>query len=248
MLRTGEIQTANQIAMNIFGKNQTGLISERIKPRYNFSKKELWKEFLKVFRQLYQKEFVQDEYTLSNLKVIFYYFLKDKKFYDCVNLREDIIVPNLSKGLLIIGGFGLGKTDYLKVFEKVFKNFSDYRFKFYSSKELVTKYELCQTPFDKEYFFKDISRKKMFIDDIGSERIASNYGKFDVIEEVLSHRYDHKLITFASCNYADKSQCVKSTIDELGVKYGSRIYDRLFESFNVIEFTGKSYRGRKRLN
>jgi DNA replication protein DnaC len=244
MMRIRESQSVNKILMNVLSNNEVNEFDKKINPVFNFSKKELWQKFLETFYNMFGKNFIHDEYTINNLKVLFYYFLKDDNFYKCDNLRGDIIKPSFGKGLLIIGGFGLGKTDYFKVFEKVFEKFNNYRFKFYSSKELVTKYELSQTPFDKKYFFKDISRKRMFIDDIASERIASNYGKFNVIEEVLSHRYDNKLLTFASCNYLDKNQDVKTTIEELGVKYGSRIYDRLFENFNIIEFTGKSYRGR----
>ena len=245
MMRIGETQSISQLIGEVPKNESIEKTQNIINAMNKISKNQMWRKFVETFYDIYSKEFIQDERTINNLKVIFFYFLQDEKFFECDNLRGDIIKPSLGKGLLIIGGFGTGKTDYLKVFEKVFEKFNNYRFKFYSSKELVTKYELCQTPFDKKYYFKDVSRKRMFIDDIGSERIASNYGKCDVIEEVLSHRYDNKLRTFASCNYSDKTQSVKSTIEELGVKYGSRIYDRLFESFNIIEFNGKSYRGRK---
>lgn len=244
MLRIGETQTISQLIGQV-PKNKRVEKSQNIINEMNkISKGQMWQKFVEIFCAMYGKEFIQDERTINNLKVIFFYFLQDKKFFECDNLRGDIIPPSFQKGLLIIGGFGLGKTDCFKVFEKVFVKFSNYRFKFYSSKELVTKYELCQTPFDKKYFFKDVSRKRMFIDDIGSERIASNYGKFNVIEEVISQRYDNKLLTYASCNYSDKSLCPKKTLEDLGLRYGPRLYDRFYEMFNIIEFTEKSYRGR----
>jgi DNA replication protein DnaC len=116
------------------------------------------------------------------------------------------------------------------------------RFKYYAAKDLVLRYEHCTSASEKEYFFKDVSRPKMFIDDLMSERMASNYGKVDVIQDVLMQRYDKRLITFASCNYNDNDYCAKSTLEDIGLRYGSRIYDRLFEMFNVIEFKGSSLR------
>jgi DNA replication protein DnaC len=242
MLRIGENQTANQLIVDVIKNNKTKPSQNIIRAICNFSKKELWQKFIETFYAMYGKKIIQDTSTINNLKVLFYYFLGDEQFFECDNLRGDITNPSFQKGLLIIGGFGLGKTDYFKVFERVFVKLSNYRFKFFSSKELVAKYELCNTPLDKKSFFKDVDRKRMFIDDLRSERLASNYGKFDVIEEVLSFRYDRKLTTFTSCNYSNNNQCVKETIEELGATYGGRIYDRLYESFNIIEFTGKSYR------
>jgi hypothetical protein len=93
-----------------------------------------------------------------------------------------------------------------------------------------------------DYFFKDMSRQKMFIDDIASERFASNYGKVDIIQDVLTNRYDKKLLTYASCNYTNSDHCAKKTLEDIGFRYGPRIYDRFFEMFNVIEFKGLSLR------
>lgn len=244
MLRIGEIQTISQLIDQVPKNKRPEKPQNIINELNKFSKDQMWQKFVETFYAMYSKEFIQDERIINNLKVIFFYFLKDENFFECDNLRGDIIKPSFEKGLLIIGGYGVGKTDYFKVFEKVFEEFNNYRFKFYSSKELVNKYEFCQTPFDKDYFFKDISRKRMFIDDISSERIASNFGKIDIIEEVLSIRYDKRLVTYASCNFSDESFSSQKTLEDLGVRYGPRMYDRFYEMVNIIEFTEKSYRGR----
>jgi DNA replication protein DnaC len=242
MIRIGETKKTGQLLNQMFKKEKILTSKHVIKQMNEMSKDELWKIFTKTFYEMFGKEFQKDEDALKNLKVLFYYFLQDEKFFECENLRADITIPSFKKGLLIIGGCGLGKSDYLSVFEKVFKNCPSLRFKFYTSKELVQKYEMCQTPLDKDYFFRDVMRKRMFIDDINSERIASNYGKIDVIEEVLANRYDKKLTTFASCNYTNSDKCVRQTLVDLGLRYGGRIYDRLYQIFNVVEFGGLSYR------
>ncbi|WP_156115586.1 hypothetical protein [Psychroserpens sp. Hel_I_66] len=206
------------------------------------SKKTLWNQFLRSFKMIHRKELIINETVIQNLKPLFYYFLKDSNFFECENLRNDISKPSFDKGLLIIGGYGLGKTDYFKVFEAVFKNIPSFRFKCYNSKELITCYESCVTPMDKKEFFEEKNRKLLFIDDISSERVASNYGLIDVTGEILAERYANNLRTFASCNYSNVNQCAEETLEALGLRYGDRIFDRLFEMFNIIEFKGKSFR------
>lgn len=241
-MRANDAQKTNQIINRIVENSNNQKIYKKMKPKHDFSKKGLWNCFLKTFQEMHGKEFQKDEESINNLKTLFYYFLRNENFYKCKNLRADISNPSFDKGLLIIGGFGLGKTDYFKVFERVFKSYPHLRFKFYTSKALVHHYEICQTPMDKQSFFKDTERKLMFIDDISSERLASNYGKFDVIDEVMINRYDKKLRTFTSCNYTTNDCCAKQTLIDLGLRYGSRMYYRFHEMFNIIEFKGKSFR------
>ena len=241
-MRTNDMQKTNQkISQIITNSNYQKKIKQMIS-NTNFSKKELWHCFQKTFQEMHGKEFQNDEGAINNLKTLFFYFLKDNQFFKCENLRADISIPSFNKGLLIIGGYGLGKTDYFKVFERIFKSYPHLRFKFYTSKALVHLYEICQTPLDKQSFFKDTERRIMFIDDISSERVASNYGHIDIVDEVIINRYDNKLRTYASCNYTSNDNCAKQTLEALGLRYGGRMYDRFHEMFNIIEFKGTSYR------
>lgn len=241
-MRSNDFKKAGQIISQIKRNTNKSNTDNQMKPLNEFTKQELWKAFLKTFKEMYNKEFHEDKNVLNNLKPLFFYFLKDEKFFECENLRADISAPSFEKGFMIIGGYGLGKTDYMKVFQNIFKNYPNLRLKIYTSKELVHKYEICQTPLDKQSFIKDAERKLMFIDDISSERIASNYGHMDVIEEVLINRYDKNLITFVSCNYTTNDNCAKQTLQDLGLRYGGRMYDRFHEMFNIIEFKGSSFR------
>nr|WP_321221986.1 hypothetical protein [uncultured Psychroserpens sp.] len=241
-MRNNDVQRTNQIINQLKTNFGSQITKKKLKPVENLSKQSLWNYFVDGFQTTYGKKFLNDIDSLNNLKILFYYFLRDESFLECDNLRKDISTPSFNKGLLIIGGYGLGKTDYFKVFESIFKNYPDLRFKFYTSKELVHKYEICEKPMDKQYFFKDVERKLMLIDDISSERTASNFGKVDVIDEVLIHRYDNKLRTFVTCNYTNDGNCAQQTLIDLGLRYGSRMYDRFYEMFNIVEFKGTSYR------
>lgn len=241
-MRANQVQKTDQILNRISNNFINHKTFDNMSKSNDFTKKELWSYFLITFEKMYGKDFKQDKQSTQNLAVIFYYFLGDNRFINCDNLRKDISVPSLDKGLLIIGGFGLGKTDYLKVFENMFINYPRLRFKFYTAKALVRQFENCQTPMDKQSFFKDTERSLMFIDDISSERLASNYGHVDIIQEVILNRYDKKLRTFASCNYTTNDNCAEQTLQDLGLRYGGRMFDRFHEMFNIIEFKGKSFR------
>ncbi|WP_299101978.1 hypothetical protein [uncultured Winogradskyella sp.] len=216
--------------------------TEHDNPLSGFTKSELWNMFKNTFYSMYGKSLQYDDTIIENLKILFFYFLRDNKFFECENLFSDSSKPSFKKGLLIVGGFGLGKTDYFKVFESVFRHHPVFKFKFYSSMELVRNFEKCVNQNDKLEFYKCVKRKLIFIDDVNSEREGSNYGKVEVIPEILSIRYDNKLKTYMTANYTNAENCVNQTLIDLGKRYGSRIYDRFFEMFNIIEFKGKSFR------
>ncbi|MCF7561609.1 hypothetical protein L3X39_13260 [Sabulilitoribacter multivorans] len=241
MFRDGKTEKISQVINAVVNDHNN---CQRIvaKPCLPISKQDLWLRFLETFKSLTGKRLINDKQTKSNLKVLFYYFLRDDDFFTCKNLHADISKPSFDKGLLIIGATGVGKTDYLKVFEKIFIEFHQYRFKGENSNDLVTQYETCATPSDKELFFRRHQRKRLFIDDINSESIASNYGKYDVVGNILMSRHEKKLITYVTTNYLTDEKSLTHTLEALGHRYGFRLYDRLFEMFNFIEFHGKSYR------
>ncbi|RBP34233.1 DNA replication protein DnaC [Oceanihabitans sediminis] len=240
-MRYNDTQSVGQLFSNMQGVKN--IIDENVIKQPNPpTKEELWKVFKYTFFDMYGKHFIENAYTIKNIKVLFYYFLNDLEFFNCSNLIKGLNTPSFNKGLLIIGGVGIGKTDYFKVFERVFKFYNPLRFKVYSSKSLVSDYEKCSTPMEKEYFFSDKERKLLCIDDLGAENNASNYGIFDVVGNLLSNRYEKKLVTYATANFASSSNDVDETLEAMGVRYGHRIYDRLFEMFNVITFSGPSLR------
>lgn len=213
-----------------------------IQPQQVFTKKQLWYEFIVEFKSEYDENFKESPENLLNIKVLFFYFLKDNKFFKCDNLIRGSNNPSFKKGLMVIGSYGVGKTSYLKVFEKIFNRYKTLRFKSYSAKELVNNYEVCQKPFDKSYMLEKTSRPRLFIDDINSERIASNYGNCDVVEEILFKQNERKHITYVTCNYTNPNNNMDQTLFDLGVRYDGRMHDRFFKMFNIIEFKGKSMR------
>lgn len=197
--------------------------------------------FIKKYKEVAGKEFVLNYDSESNLDAICTYFSQDERFFNCKNVSK-ISEPNFEKGLLIVGGYGNGKTSFIETFQKLFSN-TPLAFAFISTNDLVEEFECIKEMPDKEIFWKKNTTKPRCFDDCKTERIASNFGKVNVMKDVLEKRYSSKVKTYITCNYNELfPNNLDEAVKELGIKYGHRVYDRLFEMFNIIEFKGKSFR------
>ena len=212
-----------------------------------FTKNELWKLFKTTFKEVHGKDFIYDDEVLENIKPLMYYFLKDENFFSCKNL-SNLSQPSFDKGLLIIGNFGNGKTSVMAVFEKIFKTVKSISFKGYSTNEIVNMFEkinpsLKDQVITRPEFDQMMHTGKRYFDDIKTERHASNFGKMNLMKDILEVREKNNLLTHITCNFKDGFENdLQAGLDEFEEKYGSRLYDRLFKMFNIIEFKGKSFR------
>lgn len=212
-----------------------------------YTKIELWKLFLTTFREIHGKNFVYNDEVLENIKPLMYYFMKDDNFFSCKNL-SNLSDPSFDKGLLIIGNFGNGKTATMAVFEKIFKPIKSTSFKGYSANEVVNMFEkinptLKEQILTRAEFDKLMHSGKRYFDDVKTERHASNFGKMNLMKDILEVREKNNLLTHITCNFKDGFENdIQAGLDEFEEKYGSRLYDRLFKMFNIIEFKGKSFR------
>ncbi len=212
-----------------------------------FTKKELWNLFLKTFNEVHGKEFIYNDEILENIKPIMYYFLRDDNFFFCKNL-SDLSKPSFDKGILLIGNFGNGKTAVMATFEKMFKGIKSISFKGYSTNEVVNLFEKINPASNEQIitrpeFDKMMNTGKRYFDDIKTERHASNFGKMNLMKDILEVREKNNLLTHGSCNFKDGfPDDIVAGLDEFEEKYGSRLYDRIFKMFNIIEFKGKSFR------
>lgn len=208
--------------------------------------RELYDLLVKKFPEVNGKQFQKQEgITIANLSPLIYYFSKDKRFFECDNLSR-ISEPSFDKGLLIIGGFGNGKTSVMKTFESIFKGIKGFNFKGYSANEVVTEFEKCtgdNADILRKEFENSMWKGIRYFDDLKTERIASNFGKVNIFKEILEERYRLGSLTYVTCNYKEGfPNDLEKALDEFEDKYGSRVYDRLYQMFNIIEFKGKSFR------
>jgi DNA replication protein DnaC len=220
-----------------------GLLDPKPNKEFSITARDLWNLFKANFQEVNQRPFVKiDGITVKNMEPLIYYFSKDERFFDCDNL-SNLSVPSFEKGILIIGNFGNGKTSTMKVFEKIFKGIPGIGFKGYSANETVTLFEKCSTDILRDEFEKMMFNGNRYFDDLKTERIASNFGKVNIFKEILEERYNRKSKTFVTCNFDEAyPDNMEAALDQFSKKYGERVYDRLFEMFNIVEFKGKSFR------
>lgn len=226
--------------INYYNKVRT---MDKDKKIYRLLKKGvLWRDFKKAFFENEKKYFINDNVSVANVKPLFYYFLNNlDQFKDCDN-TSNITTVDLSKGLLIVGDYGCGKTATMKALEKATKG-SKFGFKYYTAKEIVTRYNACENPLQKSELINEVCTGTRYFDDILSEHDANNYGKVNLFRDIFEMRYAKEKRTFITINYhEDHPGDMKKAIEQLGERYGKRVYDRLFEMFNVIEFKGNSRR------
>jgi len=209
----------------------------------------IWRYFLLAYKVSSKKPFEKTQESLANIGTIINYFVRDPEFLKSPNLVKQVgrstLQPSLSKGLLIVGMYGNGKTSIMRALSMMFSHYDmPMRFKSVSAHGLVTKYETLSTPGDKDLFYERYNCKALHIDDVKKEATASNYGKREIIRDIMEKRYDNGLMTYLTCNYreGDADGNVGDALMEFGERYGEHIYDRLFEMFNIIQFKGSSFR------
>lgn len=218
------------------------VLSEKEKQSFKTTSLRLWNVFKTFFTNETKKEFEKTEMTIKNIEPLIYYFANDERFFNCENLSK-LSVPSFDKGLLIVGTYGNGKTTTMRTFEKIFRNIKGMTFKGFAANDVVGLYEKCNDDISKAEFNKKVNFGIRYFDDVKTERQASNYGKVNLFKDILETRYSNKAKTFISCNYKEGFEGdLEVALEEFGEKYGGRVYDRLFEMFNIIEFKGTSFR------
>ena len=212
---------------------------------FSISSRDLWNLFKIHFQYVTGTKFLKSTESLENLAPIIYYFAKDERFYKCPNISK-LSNPSFDKGLLIIGGYGNGKTSVMKAFESIFKCVHGISFKGYTANEVVTMFEKItddENEHTRNQFENAMYNGIRYFDDLKTERIASKYGKVNLFKEILEERYNRKLKTHITCNFKEGfNGNIEVGISEFGERYGGRVYDRMFEMYNIIEFKGKSFR------
>lgn len=221
------------------------------KDEFKMCARKLANAFLFNYKKYYDKDFIIDDNTDVNLKTIAYYFANDDRFFKSPILVNHIYFdgfdkfskPSLKKGLLIIGNFGNGKTSMLKTFQKTLASVRDHNFSLFAANDLVKDYNCLNSPQERKRFWQKVDKRKILIDDAKTEEEASNYGKINLIKHLIETRSDHNKKTHIICNFKKGSpNSIEDAILEIGEKYGDRVFDRLFENYNIINFKGKSFR------
>jgi hypothetical protein len=218
-------------------------------PINNYTIKEILNLFCIEYKTIFNRDFRFTDESKNLLYTILYYFFWDAHFFKSPNsFKPDGTNPSFEKGLLIMGNTGTGKTSILLALENVFNNHllfdSKTHFRSISAHQVVNEFEKLKNPEEREDFFIKHQRGFRFYDDVKSENDASNYGKENLFKKILYQRNEKRLKTIITCNYNPSfADNFEKGLDEFGIRYDGRIYDRLFSDFNFIEARGKSLRG-----
>lgn len=227
-----------------------------------FNKKNVYNGFKIAFKQNTGKDFEQTDQNIKNLEALVKYFVRSDDFKDCEAVVKRVgdydLQPDFSKGLLLIGRYGCGKTTMMNAFSTMFKqaylagsnekweNLFDWkksRFNMVYASGLVGEYEGLTGANDKSKFFKKYKGYQYCFDDITKEEKGNNFGKTELIQRFFEERYSNKSKTHATMNFTDDApDDIAAALNMIGIRYGGHIYDRLFEMFNIIEFKGNTFR------
>jgi len=233
------------------------IILPELKPVNVESLYDVFKSAFKYFQRKDFDETANDSEARQLARTLCTYFSEKPAF-----LRSPLLnhksEPSLQKGLMIIGGYGTGKTSILNTFHQMFKISQSmpmqvkdiegteqllgrYKmgFGYFTANDLVKTFEAISDPQDKEIFWSRHSKGTKYFDDVMTEATASNYGKIEIFKDLFEMRYSTGAKTLISLNYAGT---LDETLDEISKKYGERVYDRIFEMFNIIELKGESLR------
>ena len=184
-------------------------------------------------KEMYGKDFNLDTENVCKVyQSVYEYLVKQSK-------------GKLKKGLLIIGGLGVGKSAMMKIMQRIFKE-TPARFKWVNAYELKDLSEIYTTSQIKEMYGYDL-KMDLYIDDIGVSVDVKRYGNtVNIITEILMERYDlfinSGFKTHLSSNLITSITNDFKNTSTLKTVYGERILDRIIEMTTVIIFKGDSYR------
>ena len=162
------------------------------------------------------RKFIKDEFTLYNIHGVAEWLKNDSK-----------------DGLLLYGEVGTGKTTLMRSIFQVLK--IDLRRKV----DILTAFQLVELfqhrDIDSYPFEYEKNVDFLFIDDAGVEPDhCCIWGtEYEPMRDLLAYRYDARKHTIISSNLGD---------EELALKYGVRIFDRMIETYDRITYKFKGYR------
>ena len=149
--------------------------------------------------------------------------------------------PNVSKGLCLIGPHGIGKTHLaVAAMRTVLANGN--QAVFYEVSDLLRLIRSTYNPVTKtaemEILQPLLTAQLLVLDDVGKEKTS------EWVEEtmtfIVNTRYNHRLTTIFTSNYEDNPDA--EALDSLRVRVGSRMYSRIHEMCDFVEYGGADYR------
>lgn len=164
-----------------------------------------------------------------------HYFANDERFYG-----------DLNKGLLLVGGVGIGKSTLMDFF----KRNQRHSYRLLSCREIESDFssegeksvQYCSYNIQIATNADPFGHQEIgfCFDDLGTEANGKHFGKEkNVMAEIILNRYDNKI------PYHCTHITTNLTADQIREQYGSRVTDRMREMFNIITFSKDAKSRRK---
>lgn len=187
-------------------------------------------EYYKSFTQIFPIDEEKEKDYMVIVKRLCCYFANDPRF-DTANLSR-------SKGILLFGGVGVGKTTLMEIFQRN----ALFSYRVISCRDIETQFAVEGNEAVEKY-----SRLRPIainaspyghqeigycFDDLGTENaVTKHFGNAkNVMADILLNRYDSKLDPRAT------HITTNLTLDDIEKFYGTRVIDRIAENFNIITF------------
>lgn len=183
---------------------------------------------------------------------------KYKSYLDVDSDNKDVLIElckyfagetstlNPKKGLLLVGGVGIGKSTMMQFFSRnqvaLFRILScrDIESDFSADGEKSVRncsYNITVAPNSNEFGHSECG---FCFDDLGTEANGKHFGKEkNVMAEIILNRYDNNIpfvFTHITTNLTAK---------EIEAQYGSRVTDRMKQMFNIVTFPSNAKSRRK---
>ncbi|MEE9408204.1 MAG: hypothetical protein V3V28_09030 [Polaribacter sp.] len=199
-------------------------------------------DYFRLFKKHAGEDFIYNQDNEKVIKTIGRYFCglsNINEFGKILNIKDEEDNDSiLKKGLFVFGENGVGKSKLFEIIHKIGKEYHQEKriltrcyFQKINAKHFVNHFmkevTKWQSDFDLERYYKG----NLYIGDLGQEDLAFN--KKELLGDILYERNRRKGFSFCSSNLYP---------DEVGVRYGNAIGDRLTQDFNIIQWNGESFR------
>ncbi|NLR66911.1 cell division protein ZapE [Chitinophaga varians] len=191
--------------------------------------------------QVVPEGFVVDDMNREAVKALCYYFTEDPAFE---RMNTDGQSWKLSKGLLLFGNVGTGKTTLMRAFNKnprcCYQVANCRRLSALFAEQghdMLYRYSSpVPLPTAADTFYQ--RQAGICFDDLGTEELKKNYGnQVNVMAEIILNRYDNQQTPWHHTHIT-----TNLTAAEIEQYYGTRVKSRMREMFNMITLDGEDRR------